>query len=220
MDHLLQGNAEPADQMRKASFLARLGSGSASRSLFGGFSLWGSVDGWSGSSDEYAVQVPHFHDTFRSLRDTILIVESGAKKVSSSAGHGLMDKNPFAHVRFGQARENLQVLRRALEEGDWSRFINVMEEEALTLHAMMLSSRPGYLLMQPGTVAIIQKVRQFRKDTGSLVGFTLDAGANVHLIYSGEEEGEIAAFISAELLPHCEKKRAIHDRMGKGPEIP
>ena len=81
----------------------------------------------------------------------------------------------------------------------------------------MMSSRPGYVLMQPGTVAVIHKVRQFRKETGSLVGFTLDAGANVHLIYSGEEEKEITAFISSELLPHCEKNRTIHDRMGKGP---
>jgi diphosphomevalonate decarboxylase len=151
--------------------------------------------------------------------DSILIVESGAKKVSSSVGHGMMEKNPFAPARFSQARENLRLLRRALEEGDWPLFIEVMEEEALSLHAMMLSSRPGYMLMEPGTVSIIQKVRMFRKETGSLVGFTLDAGANVHLIYSGEAEKEISAFIASELLPHCENNKAIHDRMGKGPAI-
>lgn len=219
MDHLLRGRSGNIDLMKKASFLARLGSGSASRSLFGGFSLWGSAEGWLDSSDEYAVRVAHFHPTFESLMDTILIVESGAKKVSSSVGHGMMEKNPFAPARFSQARENLRLLRRALEEGDWPLFIEVMEEEALSLHAMMLSSRPGYMLMEPGTVSIIQKVRMFRKETGSLVGFTLDAGANVHLIYSGEAEKEISAFIASELLPHCENNKAIHDRMGKGPAI-
>ena len=218
IDEMLRGGSGRSLPMKKVSFLARLGSGSASRSMFGGFSLWGESVGWTGSSDEYALPVDHFHESFKETRDTILVVESGAKKVSSSVGHGMMDKNPFASARFGQARENLQVLRSALEEGDWTRFIELMEEEALSLHAMMLCSRPGYLLMQPGTVAIIKKVRQFRKETGSPVGFTLDAGANVHLIYPGEGEKKIHGFITAELLPHCEQNRTIRDRMGKGPE--
>jgi diphosphomevalonate decarboxylase len=218
MEERLRGGDGKSLPMKKVSFLARLGSGSASRSLFGGFSLWGESEGWTGSSDEYAVPVDHFHESFRGTRDTILVVESGAKKVSSSVGHGMMDKNPFASARFDQARENLQVLRIALEDGDWPRFIEVMEEEALSLHAMMLSSKPGYLLMQPGTVAVIQKVRQYRKETGSMVGFTLDAGANVHLIYPGEEEKKIHGFITGELLPYCEQNRIIRDRMGKGPE--
>jgi diphosphomevalonate decarboxylase len=145
-------------------------------------------------------------------------VESGQKQVSSSAGHALMERNPFAGVRFRQARENLTRLNHALQEGDWNSFLELVEEEALTLHAMMLTGRPGYLLMQPGTLSIIRKVRDFRADTGSRIAFTLDAGANVHLLYDGTEAERIEPFIGSDLAPHCEQERRIEDGMGKGPE--
>jgi diphosphomevalonate decarboxylase len=218
MEQTISGTSHPEAFMRKASFLARLGSGSAGRSLFPQFSLWGKSAGWTGSSDEFAISYAGYHPTFRDLRDTILIVEAGAKKVSSSAGHGLMEKNPYAPVRFTQARENLAAIRNALESGDWQLFLEIMEMEALALHAMMLTGKPGYLLMQPGTLSIIQKIREFRKDTGKRLGFTLDAGANVHLIFSGDDSDQVHDFISSELLPHCENGRAINDRMGDGPQ--
>lgn len=218
IEQTITGTAHPEEFMRKASFLARLGSGSASRSLFPQFSLWGKSEGWTGSSDEFAVSFSGFHPSFGNLRDTILIVEAGAKKVSSSAGHGLMEKNPYAPVRFEQARVNLGEIRNALESGDWPLFLEIMEMEALALHAMMLTGKPGYLLMQPGTLSIIQKIRAFRKETGKRLGFTLDAGANVHLIFSGNDSDRVNAFISSELLPHCENGRAISDRMGDGPQ--
>ena len=218
MEQTVTGKSHPDEFMKKASFLARLGSGSASRSLFPQFSLWGRSDGWSGSSDEFAIPYSGFHPSFGNLKDTILIVEAEAKKVSSSAGHGLMETNPYARVRFTQAREHLGGIRKALETGDWERFIEIMEMEAFALHAMMLTGRPGYLLMQPGTLSIVQKVRTFRKDTGSRAGFTLDAGANVHLIYSGDNTARMDEFISSELLPHCENGKAIGDMMGDGPQ--
>jgi diphosphomevalonate decarboxylase len=163
--------------------------------------------------------VTRFHQSFRDARDTILIVESGEKKVSSTAGHALMESNPYAQIRFSQAGENLLVLKGALEAGDWDHFVALMEEEALSLHAMMLTGRPGYLLMQPGTLSIIHKVREFRKETGSRIGFTLDAGANVHLIYPNAEADTMDAFISSELISHCENGMLIRDRIGTGPEI-
>ena len=152
------------------------------------------------------------------LRDAILVVESGAKPVSSSAGHSLMETNPFARVRFAQARENLDRLHAAMVGGDWLGFIGLMEEEALSLHAMMMTGRPGYLLMQPGTLSILREIRAFREETGCRLGFTLDAGANVHLLYAGEDAPRVEAFISSELLRHCENGRFISDRMGEGPQ--
>lgn len=207
-------NEEP---LKKASFLARLGSGSASRSIYPKFALWGASAEWPGSDDEFAIPVVGTNPAFDHMRDSILIVESKQKEVSSSAGHKLMETNPFASVRFHQAHQNLNRLKTILSEGDWKEFIELIEEEALSLHAMMMTSKPGYLLLKTGTVEIIRKVQDFRRVSGLHLGFTLDAGANVHLLYDAAHEKEVKAFIESHLRSHCENKRVIHDQMGEGP---
>ena len=209
----------PASILQKASFIARLGSGSASRSIYPSFVIWGTTDTWQGSSDEYAIPVNDFHGTFEGMRDSILVVESGEKRISSSAGHSLMETNPHSESRFRQAFGNMALLKPILSEGNWPGLIALMEEEALSLHAMMMTSKPGYLLMQPATLAILNKVRDYRQDTGHHVGFTMDAGANVHLLYAAQQERAVREFIEAELLEHCEDRRVLHDRMGSGPQI-
>lgn len=217
MEDLITGQANAETFLQKASFLARLGSGSACRSLFPGFSLWGKSDDWEGSSDEYAIPVNNYQHNFSSLRDAILIVESGQKPISSSAGHGLMTSNPFAGKRFEQASSNLHLLQSVLQEGDWEGFISVVEEEALSLHAMMMTSKPGYILMQPETLSILHKIRAYRKETGHRLCFTLDAGANVHLLYADDQAIPVERFINSELIRFCEKSQVIWDCMGLGP---
>ena len=128
-----------------------------------------------------------------------------------------METNPFATARFQQAKQNLDSLKAILSEGDWSAFIEIVENEALSLHAMMMTSSPGYLLMKPGTLEIIRKVQEFRKETKKHLGFTLDAGANVHLLYDLDHEAEVQRFIVSQLLEHCENGKIIHDHMGTGP---
>jgi diphosphomevalonate decarboxylase len=162
--------------------------------------------------------VKEFHKDFQKVRDAILVVDSGPKKISSSVGHALMENNPYANERFQQARDNLDILYTAMIEGNWQSFIVLMEEEALSLHAMMMTSRPGYLLLQPGTLSILQLIREFRKETGHKLGFTLDAGANVHLLYADADAERVEAFIRSELLSYCENGKVIWDRMGMGPE--
>jgi diphosphomevalonate decarboxylase len=203
---------------QKASLIARLGSGSASRSIYPQFALWGETEGYKLSSDQYAIPISGFHNSFVNLRDSILIVESGQKRVSSSAGHALMDANPYAKSRFKQARHNLDLLLAALKNGNWDQFITLMEEEALSLHAMMMTSKPGYLLMQAGTLSILHRIREFRRDTGYKLGFTLDAGANVHLLYPETEAAQVDRFIHAELMAYCENGKVIKDKMGPGPQ--
>lgn len=203
---------------QRASFLARLGSGSAARSIYPQFALWGRTGLWQHSSDEYAVPVKGLHKNFLNLRDFILLVDSGPKSISSSSGHSLMETNPFAKARYRQAAENLRKLKTALEEGDWQGFISIMEEEALTLHAMMMTGRPGYLLFKPGTLSILQLIREFREESGCRLGFTLDAGANVHLLFDGADSAEIETFVRSDLIRYCEGGKVIRDRIGSGPE--
>jgi diphosphomevalonate decarboxylase len=218
IEESITGSADPESVLQKASFIARLGSGSASRSVFPSFALWGATDSWTGSSNEYAIPVIDYHENFKGMRDSILLVESGQKKISSTAGHSLMETNPYSASRFRQAFRNMATIKPILAGGDWGGMIDLMEEEALSLHAMMMTSRPGYMLMQPETVAILDKVRIFRNDTGLYVGFTMDAGANVHLLFAAEHEQPVREFIESELIRFCEDRQVLHDRMGIGPQ--
>jgi len=202
----------------KASEISRLGSGSASRSVYGGFSVWGKTSLLPGSSDEWAVPLNFPVDrVFSKLRDSVLIVSSGKKKISSTAGHQLMDHHPYATRRYALAEENLQILLNALKTGNTTDFIRITENEALGLHSLMMSSDPGFMLIEPGTIQIINKIRNFREKTGRFLCFTLDAGPNVHLLYPDSDSNEIVEFIKRELTVYCEGGKVLWDECGDGP---
>ncbi len=207
------------DFRRKASFIARLGSGSASRSVYGGLVIWGETENEHGTSDFYGFPVnEEIHEIFTRYQDTILLVDAGEKKVSSRVGHGLMNSNPYAGERFKQAHENLPELLQAMRDGDTATFIRITESEALTLHAMMMTSQPYFLLMKPNTLQIIERIFTFREKTGLPVSFTLDAGPNVHMLYPAAIKAEVKQFIEDELVSFLSPLGFIDDEVGKGPE--
>lgn len=202
---------------KKASFLARLGSGSASRSIEGPLVVWGNHPVIEGSSDLFGVPFPYkVHEVFNNYQDAILLVDKGEKQVSSTVGHDLMHNHPFASQRFQQANENLATITDILQQGDIDLFINLVESEALSLHAMMLTSSPYFILMKPNTLEIINAIWRFRKDTGSKLCFTLDAGANVHVLYPEHESENVLQFIDNELSMFCQKNHYICDSVGLG----
>ncbi|SHJ11174.1 diphosphomevalonate decarboxylase [Mesonia phycicola] len=202
---------------QKASFLARLGSGSAARSIEGGLVVWGEHKNIDHSSNLYGTPYPYqIADVFTTYQDTILLVDKGEKVVSSTVGHNLMHNHPYAENRFQQAHDNLDTLKTIFEEGNLDKFINLVESEALTLHAMMLTSNPYFILMKPNTLHIINKIWSYRKETGSKVCFTLDAGANVHLLYPENEKQQILDFINNQLIAHCQNAQYICDNVGTG----
>ena len=210
--------AEDSDFMEKASFLARLGSGSACRSVYGGFSLWGRTEDLMSSTNEAAISLNFIiHPVFTDYCDSILVIDSGKKEVSSSAGHRLMEHHPFAAARVTQVHDNLKKMLVSLQTGKEQTFSALVEEEALTLHAMMLTSQPGYILLKPNSLEVIDRIRQFRNTTGMPVSFTLDAGANVHLIYPARLISEIKPFIEGQLAGFCQEGNIIHDTIGTGP---
>jgi diphosphomevalonate decarboxylase len=202
---------------RKASFLARLGSGSACRSIEGDIVQWGNHEKTKGSSDLYGIKYPYkVHDNFKNYYDTILLVDKGQKQVSSTVGHNLMHNHPFAEQRFNQAHTNLNKLQSVFENGDLPTFVEIVESEALTLHAMMMTSMPYFILMKPNTLEIINKIWEFRAISKTNVCFTLDAGANVHVLYPEKEKKEVFQFIKDELIAYCENQQYICDRIGFG----
>jgi len=202
---------------KKASFLARLGSGSACRSIEGTIMQWGQHADTNNSSNLYAIKPPYeIHDVFKNYHDTILLVDKGQKQVSSTVGHNLMHNHPFAEERFKQAHKNLSALKTVFAEGNLDRFIKIVESEALTLHAMMMASLPYFILMKPNTLEIINKIWAFREISKTHICFTLDAGANVHVLYPEHEKEEVYQFIKNELVAYCENGQYICDQIGLG----
>ncbi len=202
---------------QKASFLARLGSGSACRSVKGSVVVWGNHKDIEGSSDVFGVPFPTpIHSNFKNYKDTILLVDKGEKQVSSTVGHDLMHDHPFAEQRFLQAHRNLSALKTVLETGNLEAFIEIVESEALTLHAMMMTSMPYFILMKPNTLEIINALWKFRKATKIPICFTLDAGANVHVLYPENVSVACLQFIQDELVGYCQNGQYICDEIGIG----
>lgn len=205
------------DFYRQASIWSRLGSGSASRSVYGPLAQWGEFADLTESNDHYAIPYSDVAPVFKDFCDYILLVEKGQKAVSSTAGHGLMEGHPYAKSRFKQAHQNLQRLLEYMKSGDLAAFGDLVESEALTLHAMMLSSSPSFILMKPNTLEILERIRQYRADTQQAVYFTLDAGANVHLLFPKVHEQDVNQWVKESISPYLNNGEYICDRVGSGP---
>ncbi|MEE9374085.1 MAG: diphosphomevalonate decarboxylase [Saprospiraceae bacterium] len=200
---------------KKSSFIARLGSGSASRSVYPHFALWGHVKGDAQSSDLYAIEVKEYHPIFNTLRNDILIVNTDQKSVSSTLGHKLMENNPYAATRYAQAIERTLELKHILKNGDLEDFGALLESEALTLHALMMASHPSFLLIEPNTINVINEIRSFRKDTGIPVYFSLDAGPNMHIISFEKDRDKINTLLE-HLRRYAVSGKILNDRIGIG----
>ncbi len=206
------------DFHKRASHWARLGSGSACRSVFPFLAMWGYSPEIDGSSDKYALPIGEVAPIFQDFQDTVLLVDKGQKQISSTVGHDLMKGHPYTAARIEQAHNNLNTLLDVMRNGDLENFVKIVENEALSLHAMMLSSDPGYFLIKPNTLKIIEAVREFRKQKGINLCFTLDAGANVHLLYPSKDKNEVLGFVESDLLVYCQNGEYICDSVGRGPE--
>jgi len=199
-------------EMEQISHLARLGSGSACRSLEGPLCEWGAT------SIEYATPLKDIHETYMHLKDAICIVSSTPKKFSSSLGHGLMKEHRYRDARIEQANSNYKLLRKCLNNGDVWKFGEIIEDEAMSLHALMMTSQPSYTLLDPSTLIILNKIKSFREEYNIPVFFTLDAGPNVHLIYFADNEDKIKDLINNEIAPFLDQD-VIYDEIGSGAKV-
>jgi diphosphomevalonate decarboxylase len=127
-----------------------------------------------------------------------------------------MNNNPFGQSRISQAKNNFKDLINVLKSGDLDYFVRIAENEALTLHAMMMTSKPSFILMKPNTISVIERIWEYRKETNIPVCFTLDAGPNIHLLYPHENRNNVGELI--ESLSSFTTEQPIMDYMGDGPE--
>jgi diphosphomevalonate decarboxylase len=167
------------------SILARRGSGSASRSIPSGFVEWkmGTGDG-----DCFAVSIaPPGH---WALTDCVAIVNASHKKTGSTEGHALAWTSPLQAGRVADAPRRLEVCREAILKRDFGVFADIIELDSDMMHAVMMTSNPPLMYWQAATLEIFHAVRQWRAD-GLPCAYTVDAGANVHVICPREQAGAV-----------------------------
>lgn len=168
------------------SVLARRGSGSASRSIPAGFVEWKMGEA---ESDSYAFSiapVDHWN-----LADCVAIVSAEHKKTGSTEGHALAGTSPLQNARVADAPRRLDLCRNAILNKDFEAFANIIEHDSDMMHAVMMTSNPPLMYWQSATVGIFHHVREWRA-SGLPVGYTVDAGANVHVLCLGEYKDEVA----------------------------
>ncbi len=172
------------------SRLARLGSGSACRSILGGYVLW------EGESNMLSYARPLAPPEHWDLRDVIAVVHTEHKAVSSPEGHALAPTSPFHEARVAAVPGLMEDVIKGIEERDLRALGHAIEADALAMHAVMMTSQPALLYWRPATIAIMQAVRTWREE-GLTSYFTVDAGPNVHCLCEAQDAHELQSRLQA-----------------------
>lgn len=176
---------------RQLTTLARQGSGSASRSVPGGFVEWYAAGTDEDSFAESIAPPDHWN-----LVDLVAIVSREHKAVGSTGGHALAPTSPLQAARIEDAPRRLDLCRRAILTRDFDSFAEVVEQDTLIMHGVMMTSQPPLMYWLPPTLRLIEAVQAWRAE-GLPVCFTIDAGPNVHVITTDEQAESVAARLRA-----------------------
>ena len=173
------------------SRLARLGSGSAARSIPTGFVEWKMG---TGDADCYAVSIaPPEH---WALVDCVAIVSAGHKTTGSTEGHALAFTSPLQNARVADAPRRLDICRRAILERDFEALAAIIEHDSDMMHAVMMTSQPALFYWKPATLGVMEAVRAWRAE-GIPAAYTIDAGPNVHVFCPQSAASNVAGLLSA-----------------------
>jgi len=192
------------------SRLARRGSGSACRSVPNGFVEW---QAGTSDADSYAFSIaPAEH---WQLVDLIAVVSHAHKEVGSSAGHALASTSLLQNTRVADCPRRMQICRQAILEKDFLAFAEIVELDSNLMHAVMMTSSPPILYWEPGTVAIMKKVIEWRSQ-GLQVCYTIDAGHNVHVLCLAQDASQLEKLLQ-EAIPGVEM--IYHSHAGGGVQV-
>ncbi len=194
---------------RELSRLARLGSGSACRSLFGGYVEW-----VAGTDDASSYAHPLAPPEHWPLHDLIAVVAGGHKAISSAQGHSLAPSSPLCAARVAAAERAMPIVRAALQARDLRALGPLVEQDAIAMHAVMMTSQPALFYWLPETLRVMLAVRKWRAE-GLAAYFTIDAGPNVHVLCEEAESPEI----ERRLQSVSGVRRVLHNRPGPGPHV-
>lgn len=191
---------------KELSILARQGSGSACRSIPDGFVEW--LDGDT-SETSYAVSL--FKPGYWDIIDVVAVVSKNKKDVSTTEGQKRAASSPFFSVRLANIKEKINLIKEYIKDKNFSKFGELLEAEALELHAIMLTSTPSLIYWLPGTLRIMHAVKSWRQE-GLEVYFTLNTGQDIHLICEGKDNDEVVQ--KAGEIPDVTKTIVNHPSRG------
>lgn len=169
------------------SRLARRGSGSACRSVPGGFVEW-----FLGTGDEDSYAASFADSGHWSLVDCIAIISDAHKKTGSTEGHALAGTGPLQAARIADTPRRLDICRRAVLECDFDLLGSIVELDSDMMHAVMMTSTPALHYWLPASLEVMQAVRVWRRE-GISACYTVDAGPNVHVLCAEKDAPEVAA---------------------------
>ncbi len=185
----------PEMERSELSAIARRGSGSAARSLFGGFCL---MEAGSLASGSDCVAYPLFESTHWPLAVVVAVTEAGPKSVSSRTGmNRTMETSPYYPAWVESVAADLDEARQAIAARDFEKLADVSEHSALKMHASALAARPGLLYWNAATLACLEKIRLLRH-RGLGVFFTVDAGPQVKAICLPDDVDTVAEVLAGQ----------------------
>lgn len=191
------------------SRLARRGSGSACRSIPAGYVEW-----YAGDTDKDSFAISIAPAEHWDLLDCIALISTQHKAIGSTSGHQIAGTSPLQSARITDAPRRLELCRQAILEKDFDVFSKIVELDSNLMHAVMMTSSPPLFYWQPHSLELMKLVSTWRQE-GLPVCYTLDAGANVHIL--------CLANAVDELQSHLEKlsfiQKVIIARTGLGARI-
>ena len=194
---------------KELSILARQGSGSACRSIPDGFVEW--LDG-DKSDTSYGVSL--YSENYWDIIDVVAVVSKNKKEVSTTEGQKLAASSLFFPVRLANIQEKIKLIKKYMKEKDFIKFGELLEAEALELHAIMLTSIPSLIYLLPGSLHVMHMVKRWRQE-GLQVYFTVNTGQDIHLICRKKDAEKVAK--KAETI--SEVQRTIINYPSRGAHI-
>lgn len=172
---------------KELSILARKGSGSACRSIPNGFVEW-----LDGDSDQTSFAVSLFPPSHWEIADVVAIISNEQKEVGSTEGQESANTSPFYETRLAKIDNKIKKAKSLLEKRQFSEFGEMVEAEALELHAIMITSSPSLIYWQPETVKMMKLVKKWRSE-GLQVYFSLNTGQDMHIICEKKNIAQLTA---------------------------
>lgn len=167
---------------------SRKGSGSSCRSFFGPWALWS-------PTGVRPMDLP-----LTQLKHSVVVVEAGRKTVSSSEAHRRVVTSPLFDGRPARAEARLADLLMAFREQDWERIYQICWAEFWDMHALFETSKPAFGYFEPGTVEVLKTIREIWANEKDGPVVTMDAGANVHLLFR-QDQSELQKKIHSFFTP-------------------
>lgn len=175
---------------KELSILARQGSGSACRSIPNGFVEW--LDGDT-SETSYAESL--YPENYWNLTDIVAVLTREVKEVATTEGHKLATASAFFETRQDNINHKISEIKTALAKKDFTLFGEITEAEALELHAIMITTIPSLIYWHPTTITLMKAVKRLRAE-GIEAYFTINTGANVHVICETKNADKVSKIIS------------------------